>query len=459
MKRIIVVGAGLAGSEAALTAARLGAQVTLIDMKPGQRTPAHHCSSFAELVCSNSLKSNRPDTAQGLLKEELRALGCELLEIANSTSVAAGGALAVDRVLFSCAVTHRITGNPAIQVVEKEISSLESLLDDDSVVIVATGPLTSGGLYNSIQDFTGGEGLHFFDAAAPVIDVSSIDMTCAFRASRYDKGGPDYINCPLNKEEYIAFREALINAQTAPVKDFDEIYFKDCQPIEVLASRGEDTMRFGPLRPVGLNDPVTGKRPYACLQLRKEDLAGTMHSPVGFQTRLTFPEQRRVFGLIPALKDAVYYRYGVMHRNSFLNGPLVFKTGFRSQSDDRLYFAGQLSGLEGYVEAIASGLVSALQAVAQAKGFCETWMDYLIPSEKTMIGALASWVSNANCESFQPMNANFGLLPIDQQERKIRKQERSELRVAASAIAIAKTAMAVEDLLLSESPDDRRLRG
>ncbi|HZK28651.1 MAG TPA: methylenetetrahydrofolate--tRNA-(uracil(54)-C(5))-methyltransferase (FADH(2)-oxidizing) TrmFO [Clostridia bacterium] len=456
MKGVIVVGAGLAGSEAALTVARLGGQVTLFDMKPGKRTPAHHSSCFAELVCSNSLKSNRPDTAQGLLKEELRSLGSALLVVADETSVDAGGALAVDRALFSTAVTQRIKSHPAIHVVEREIDSLESLLDEDHVVIVATGPLTSGKFYNSIQAFTGGDGLHFFDAAAPIIDVSSIDMNHAFFASRYDKGGPDYINCPLSQQEYITFREALVSAQRAPVQDFDALYFKDCQPIEVLAERGEDTMRFGPLRPVGLIDPATGKRPYACLQLRKEDSEGTMWSPVGFQTRLTFSEQGRVFGLVPALKQAIYHRYGVMHRNSFLNGPLVLKKGFRSQKNGGLFFAGQLSGLEGYVEAIASGLVAAIQAVGIAKGFREEWLDALVPSSRTMIGALTAWVCQASSASFQPMNANFGLLPISHPERKIRKPERSEIRIAHSRAAIEETVLAIEDLLVSESPNDCR---
>ena len=408
--RVAVVGAGLSGAEAALTLARLSVPVTLIDMKPKKRSEAHASSYYAELVCSNSLKSDRPDTAQGLLKRELRALDSPLLKIADKTAVAAGGALSVDREQFARSVTDKIKEEEKITLLTKEVTSLDSLLSQYEIVILATGPLTSGTLYESIQQFTGEGGLHFFDAVAPIVDPETIDMSKTFFASRYGKGGADYLNCPLNEDEYKTFRTALLEADKAEVKDFDAVYFKDCQPIETLASRGEDTMRFGPLRPVGLMDPKTGKRPYACLQLRREDQEGAMWSLVGCQTRLTFPEQRRVFALIPALSKASYFRYGVMHRNSFLNGPSVLRHGFESRKREGLYVAGQLSGLEGYMEAIASGLLTALQAAGRYYGLTDDERQALIPDERTMIGALSHWVTTSDPEDFQPMNANFGIM-------------------------------------------------
>ncbi len=431
--RLLIAGAGLAGAEAALTAASLGLPVTLIDMKPQERSPAHTSSHFAELVCSNSLKSNRPETAQGLLKRELKSLGSALLAIAERTAVPAGGSLAVDRDAFASAVSDAINQHPLIQVSCRTIESLEELFQESRVQLVATGPLTGGGLYESIQAFTGAEGLHFFDAVAPIVEASSIDSEQSFMASRYGKGGQDYLNCPMNREQYLAFRQALLEADRASVRDFDPTYFKDCQPIEVLAERGEDTMRFGPLRPVGLIDPATGKRPYACLQLRKEDQAGAMLSLVGCQTRLTFSEQRRVFGMIPTLTRAEFLRYGVMHRNSFLQGPLVLGPGFQSRTRRGLFFAGQLTGLEGYVEAIGSGLVAAFQAAALIKGLGASDMEALLPSPRTMIGALASWVTGgASLQDFQPMNANFGLLPLDGEGKKVKKADRALLRIQES---------------------------
>lgn len=444
-KCVTIVGAGLAGSEAALTAARFGVAVKLVEMKPGEQTPAHSSPLFAELVCSNSLKSDRPETAQGLLKRELRALGSSLIRIADETSVPAGGSLAVDRGRFALAVTEEIEGHPFITVIEERVDSLDLLLEKEDLVIVSTGPLTGGGLYESIQQFTGSDGLHFFDAVAPIVDAQSIDHSRAFFASRYGKGGSDYLNCPLSREEYKGFREALTGAEKAVLHDFDKVYFKDCLPIETLAERGEDTMRYGPLRPVGLTDPVTGGRPYACLQLRKEARSGTMWSLVGCQTRLTFAEQRRVFGLIPALRQAEFLRYGVMHRNSFLNGPRVLGKGFQSRAVEKLFFAGQLTGLEGYVEAIASGLVAGLQAAAMIMGAGIRERTALIPPKNTMMGALASWVTEADPASFQPMNANFGLLPLA--GRRIRRKDRAKVRMDASDAGIAQVLKEMKKLL------------
>jgi methylenetetrahydrofolate--tRNA-(uracil-5-)-methyltransferase len=444
--RLTVVGAGLAGSEAALTAASFGADVTLIDSKPGVRSPAHMSDCFAELVCSNSLKSDRIDTAQGLLKHELRSMGSHLIAIADKTSVPAGGALAVDRDKFSQSVTDAIIRHPNIRIVEKTVRHLDDVTDSD-VVIIATGPLTSWSLYESIEQMTGVGGMHFYDAVAPIVDASTLDLKHTFVASRYGKGGNDYINCPMNEDEYTAFREALVEAERATIRDFDRIYFKDCQPVEVLAERGMDTLRFGPFRPVGLIDPRTGKRPYACLQLRRENEKGTMVSLVGCQTRLTFPEQRRVFGIIPALKNVQFLRYGVMHRNSFLNGPSVLSKGFRSRENRRLFFAGQLSGLEGYVEAIASGLMAAIAALGVAKSLSFEEIESMIPTPETMMGALAHWVSSSNEETFQPMNANYGLLPLSEEPVRIKKKDRPGIRAERSEKALKKTIFAIESLL------------
>jgi len=444
--RLTVVGAGLAGAEAALTGASFGAKVTLIDSKPGTRSPAHASEYFAELVCSNSFKSDRIDTAQGLLKNELRSMGSHLIALADKTSVPAGGALAVDRDKFAKLVTDTISRHPNIRVIEKTVSHLDDVPEGDAVII-ATGPLTSGSLYESIEEMTGVGGMHFYDAVAPIIDVSTLDREHTFVASRYGKGGDDYINCPLNEDEYTAFREALVKSEKAPVRDFDRVYFKDCQPVEALAERGIDTLRYGPFRPVGLIDPKTGKRPYACLQLRREDKEGTMVSLVGCQTRLTFPEQRRVFRMIPALKNIEILRYGVMHRNSFLNGPSVLLNGFQSRNNPRLYFAGQLSGLEGYVEAIASGLMAAISAIGAAKSLSQVEIESMIPTRETMMGALAHWVSSSNEETFQPMNANYGLLPLPDELGRVKKKDRPHVRARRSKTAMAKTITAIKSLL------------
>ena len=453
-KGLAILGGGLAGSEAALTAARLGLSVTLVDMKPGQRSPAHSQAYFAEHVCSNSLKSKRPDTAQGLLKEELTSLGSSLLALAHDHALPAGGSLAVDRENFSAAVTQSLKDHPGIRILEERVEDLQPWLQAYAAVIVATGPLPSGPLYQNIQEMTGGEGLHFFDAVAPIVEADSIDREKSFFASRYDKGGPDYLNCPLTQEEYLAFRQALMEADKAAIQDFDAVYFKDCLPIEVLASRGEDTMRYGPLRPVGLIDPKTGKRPYACLQLRQEDKEAAMWSLVGCQTRLTFPEQRRVFGLIPALGQAHFLRYGVMHRNSFIQAPLVLKQGFQSRMEDRLFFAGQLSGLEGYVEAIASGHMAAIQASAHALGLTGEEGAAFLPPQETMMGALAAWVTQAPAQDYQPMNANFGLLPLDQLGQKIKKKERGTIRQARSAQAMQGVLARIRHFFMGEAAHD-----
>ncbi len=451
-RHVTIAGAGLAGSEAALTAARFGLQVKLLDMKPGQLTPAHSQPYFAELVCSNSLKSDRPETAQGLLKRELRALGSGLIRIADHTAVPAGGSLAVDRSRFALAVTEALKGHPLITIVEKKIESLTDLLSEGGPVIVATGPLTSGPLFQSIEQFAGSGGLHFFDAVAPIADGESIDRSRTFLASRYGPGGDDYLNCPLTKEEYSVFRQALLSAEKAAVHDFDPSYFKDCVPIEVLAGRGEDTMRYGPLRPVGLIDPVTGRPPYACLQLRREDKSGSMWSLVGCQTRLTFPEQRRVFGLIPALVGADYFRYGVMHRNSFLRAPDVLTRGFQSRVREDLYFAGQLTGLEGYVEAISSGFIAALQAAAMIHGKDSLERESLIPPRETMAGALAAWVTEADPGSFQPMNANFGLLPLT--GMRVKKRDRPFVRICRSDAGIEKLKGLMRKILMEGAGPD-----
>lgn len=437
-----VVGAGLAGSEAALQLTRFGLKVELIDMKPGQRSPAHTMNDLAELVCSNSLKSEQETTASGLLKLELRELGSELLRIAETVRVPAGSALAVDRELFAEKVTAEIRNNPLITFRTEEIKELPQ---DDVPTIIATGPLTTDSLYKDIERFTGEDNLHFFDAIAPIVDAESLDPDQYFRAARYGKGGDDYINCPLIKEEYLQFRNALVEAKCAPVKDYDDILFADCQPIEELARRGEDAMRYGPLRPKGLRDPRSGETPYAVLQLRQENLEGTVYSLVGCQTRLTFGEQKRVFTLIPALADAEFLRYGVMHRNTYINAPTVLNLGFSTKKNPRLFFAGQISGVEGYVESIAAGLMAAHQAAAYFLGCDQQKALSLLPSENTVSGALARYIVQTDAKKFQPMNANFGLLPLPAEVR-IKKAERGAYRRDRSLESIRDTARAVNDM-------------
>ena len=400
---VTVVGAGLAGCEAANILASLGVKVRLCEMKPLKMTPAHHSDNFAELVCSNSLRAASTENAIGLLKEELRRLGSLIMEAADKAQVPAGGALAVDRTEFSSYITAKIRNNPLIEIVDGEITRIP----DDGIVIIATGPLTAGPLYEDIMRVTGDDGMHFFDAAAPIVSADSIDMNKAFRASRYGKGGDDYINCPMTKEEYIAFRNELVLAERADVKDFDkEIVFEGCMPIENMASRGEDTMRFGPLKPVGLIDPKTGKEPYACLQLRQDDRGSTMYNLVGFQTRLKFPEQKRVFGMIPGLENAEYIRYGVMHRNSYLNSPKCLSSRYSLRERPQVFFAGQITGVEGYIESTASGFLAGYYAGLMALGRDDAFE----PTADTAIGSMALYVSDPSVRHFQPMNANHGIM-------------------------------------------------
>ncbi len=404
MRPVKVIGAGLAGSEAAWQLAKRGVPVELWEMKPEKMSPAHHSADFAELVCSNSLRGDRLENAVGLLKEELRRCGSLLMACAEKTRVEAGGALAVDRARFSGLVTERIRSCPLIEVISKEAVEVP-----EGPVIVATGPLTSEALSEAIRSYFGGsEYLSFFDAAAPLIDAASIDMAEAWFASRYDRGSADYINCAMDKAQYTAFAAALRTAEEAPVHGFeDKFVFEGCMPVEVMARRGEDTLRYGPLKPVGLKDPKTGKEPYAVVQLRKDNAEGSVYNLVGFQTHLKFPEQKRVFSMIPALKQAEFLRYGVMHRNTFLNSPQLLDRYYASRRDPLTAFAGQLTGVEGYVESTASGFLSAVAMAAKVKGLAEPHFP-----QETAIGALGSSGSRGSAAgSFQPMNINYGILP------------------------------------------------
>ena len=402
---INVIGAGLAGCEAAMQIANRGIAVRLFEMKPQKRTPAHHTDLFGELVCSNSLKAMRVESAAGLLKEEMRRLGSFLMQCADRCQVPAGGALAVDREQFASLVTEGIRQHPLITVVHGEVTDIP----DDAVTVIATGPLTSDALAKKIEERFG-DSLSFFDAAAPIVTAESIDMDYAFTASRYDRGGDDdYINCPMNKEEYEVFYHALVNAERAPLHDFDvsnpKVY-EGCMPVEVLAQRGEGTLRFGPMKPVGLIDPRTGHRAWALLQLRKENAAGTMYNLVGFQTNLKFPEQKRVFSLIPALHRAEFVRYGVMHRNTFLCSPKVLRADFSVKENSKLFFAGQITGVEGYMESAASGIMAGMNAARLLEG-----KETLVLPPETMTGALARYIADPSVKKFQPMGANFGVLP------------------------------------------------
>lgn len=402
---ISVIGAGLAGCEAAWQIANRGIQVMLYEMKPNKKSPAHHSDTFAELVCSNSLKAARTASAAGMLKQEMRMLDSLLLKCADACSVSAGGALAVNRDDFSGMVTNYINQHPNITVVNEEITELPQ----DKIAVIATGPLTADLLAENIREKLGGA-LSFFDAAAPIVTAESIDFNSAFFASRYGKGsGDDYINCPMNKEEYESFHAELVAAQRAPLKDFDvqnpKVY-EGCMPIEVMAQRGADTIRFGPMKPVGLTDPKTGHRPWAVLQLRKENNQGTLYNLVGFQTNLKFPEQKRVFSMIPALKNAEFVRYGVMHRNTFINSPQLLDADYSLRKNHSLFFAGQLTGVEGYMESGSSGLLAGINAARLFMG-----KKTLVLPNVTMMGALAGYISNPSVTCFQPMGANIGILP------------------------------------------------
>ena len=405
MEPIIVIGGGLAGAEAAWQIAQRGVPVILYEMRPVKMTPAHQTDKFAELICSNSLGSDLPDRAPGLLKEELRKLGSLILACADATRVPAGGALAVGREAFAEEVTRRILSHPLIEVRRAEVTEIPR----QGIVVIATGPLTSEPLAEEIRKLTGGEHLYFYDAMAPIVTLESIDMTKAFRASRYGQGDDDYINCPMTAEEYYRFVDALVSAETIPLHTFeteDPRFFEACLPIEVLAKRGRDALAFGPLKPVGLIDPRTGERPFAVVQLRQDDLAGTLYNMVGFQTNLRWSEQDRVFRMIPGLEHAEFVRYGQMHRNTFIDGPRLLKPTMQLRSDERIFFAGQVTGTEGYVGSTASGFVAGVNASRLARG-----KPLVVFPPTAMIGALMHYVSSPAVKDFQPMKANFGIMP------------------------------------------------
>lgn len=420
-----VIGAGLAGCEAVTQLTRHGIPVILHEMRPVKSDEAHKTAYFAELVCSNSLRAGNIENAVGLLKEEMRRLGSLIMEKADEHQVPAGGALAVDRDGFAAAVTEAVKANPLVTVIHEEVTDLESL---EGTVIIASGPLTSDALFADIKKLLKSDYLHFFDAAAPIVTADSLDYDKVYRASRYDKGGADYLNCPFyTKEEYVAFWEALCNAESAPVKDFEHDVFEACMPIEEMAARGEDTMRFGPLKPVGLIDPRNGKEAYAVVQLRQDNAAASLYNLVGFQTHLKWPEQRRVFGMIPGLENAEFVRFGVMHKNTYLNSPQLLDKHFNLRSNKRFYFAGQMTGVEGYVESAASGLMAGLAAARAVLELPEVEFP-----EVTAHGALANYISNPTIENFQPMNINFGLIPP--LTVRIRKKREKNAQIAARAL-------------------------
>lgn len=421
--KFTVIGAGLAGVEAAWQIANRGYKVRLVEMKPLHFSPAHKSEMFCELVCSNSLKAERIESAAGLLKEEMSMLSSLTVPCAKEVRVPAGGALAVDRDLFSSEITRRIKENSNIEVVNELARKIEP--SDDEIVVVATGPLTYGSLNDEIQRLTGNS-LSFYDAASPIVTADSVDMSVAFGASRYDRGGSDdYINCPFNKEQYESFIEELVNAEGAVLHDFD--VYEGCMPIEKLAKRGKDAARFGPMKPVGLVDPRTGHRPWAAVQLRKENAKGTLLNLVGFQTNLKFPEQKRVFSMIPGLENAQFVRYGVMHRNSFINSPQVLNSDFSLRTNRNIFFAGQITGVEGYMESASSGILAGINAVRRAKG-----EESFVPEDVTMIGALCRYISDETVKNFQPMGANFGILPPI--EPKIRDKRERYAALAKRAV-------------------------
>ena len=432
---VSVIGAGLAGSECAWQLAQRGIQVKLYEMKPEKRTPAHHTDAFAELCCSNSLRGAGLENAVGLLKEELRQLGSLILSCADATRVEAGGALAVDRHGFANLVTERIRSHPNITVIPGEVTAIP-----EGEVVVASGPLTSDALAETLEKLLGeGCGLHFYDAAAPLVSAGSVDMESAWFGSRYDKGTADYVNCPMTEEEYAAFWEALTTAQEAEVHGFeDSQVFEGCMPVEVMARRGRDTLRYGPLKPRGLKDPRTGKEPYAVVQLRRDNAQGSIYNLVGFQTHLRFPEQKRVFSMIPALHDAEYLRYGVMHRNTFLDSPRYLNRYYQLKSEPRIAFAGQMTGVEGYVESAASGFLAGIELARRLRGMAP--VDF---PQETAIGALGLYVSNESIGNFQPMNVNFGIIPPLDHRVKGKRNKNAELSARSLAIIEARK----EDIL------------
>ncbi len=426
MEKVTVIGAGLAGCEAAAKLSSLGFRVVLREMKPEKYSPAHKSENFAELVCSNSLKAMRLESAAGLLKEEMRRLGSIVMEAAEKTSVAAGGALAVDRDLFSEYITDKIRSDPNIEVVTGEVTELP----ESGAVIVATGPLTSDALAENLRERFGGT-LSFYDAVAPIVTADSLDWDRVFLGARYDRGDADYVNCPMERDEYDAFYDALVSAERAPLHEFDNAdpkVYEGCMPVEIMASRGRDTLRFGPLRPVGLSDPKTGRRPWANVQLRLENAAGTLYNLVGFQTNLKFGEQKRVFSMIPGLENAEFVRYGVMHRDTFMDSPRLLDRNLSLKSEPRLFFAGQFTGVEGYTESAATGILAGINAARYLCGEAP-----LILPETTMLGALVGYITDESVSNFQPMGANMGILPP--LENKIRHKDERYAALAQRATA------------------------
>ncbi len=427
-KTVNIIGAGLAGCEAAWQASRLGVKVRLYEMKPQRMSPAHHSEYFAELVCSNSLRSDAPENAVGVLKEEMRRMNSLIIGAADICRIPAGSALAVDRTGFSKYITDTLEADENIEIIRKERISF----DEDEITVIATGPLTDGEFFRFLEKRFGDDHLSFFDAAAPIVERKSINMEHAFFASRYGKGDADYINCPLTREEYDAFYEALINAKTAKLHGFEEKgkVFEGCMPLEVMAGRGHDTLLFGPMKPVGLVDPKTGKEPYAALQLRQDNAAASMYNLVGCQTHLTFSEQKRVFGMIPALENAEFLRYGVMHRNTFINSPRLLTKYYNTRECENIFFAGQITGVEGYVESASSGLLAGLNAALLALG-----RPLLDLTNQTASGALSNYVSDPNIKNFQPMNANFGIMDMSLKVKGGKKARNLKLYERAVEIA------------------------
>ena len=436
MPTVTVIGAGLAGSECAWQLAKRRISVRLVEMKPHKMTPAHVSPDFGELVCSNSLRSDELTNAVGLLKAELRKLDSLIMMSADKNRVAAGGALAVDREGFARTITEKLRSHPNIEIVSAEATEIPA----EGIVVLATGPLTSDAMADAIAELCPEFDLHFYDAVAPIVTLESVDMESAFFASRYDKGTADYVNCPMDQDEYVAFVRELAAAKEAPVHGFDDGgVFEGCMPVEVMARRGEDTLRYGPLKPVGLRDPRTGKDNYAVVQLRRDNAEGTLYNLVGFQTHLTFPEQRRVFGMIPALKNAEYLRYGKMHRNTFLNSPKMLDRYYRLRADDRICFAGQMTGVEGYVESCASGMLAAIEMSRRLKGLAP--IDF---PRQTAIGALALYIENgAVTGDFQPMNVNFGI--IEPLGERIRGKREKNTKIAERSLAVIDEIVKRED--------------
>lgn len=422
---INVIGAGLAGSEAAWQIAKRGLKVRLYEMRPEKKTPAHHTQNFAELVCTNSLRANQLTNGAGLLKEEMRRLDSIIMEAADTHNVPAGGALAVDRETFSSAITEKLTNHPNVEVIREELTEIP-----EGLTVIATGPLTSDPLAQAIKRLTDDEGLYFYDAAAPIVEKSSLDMDKIYLKSRYDKGEAAYLNCPMTEEEFYNFYHELINAEMAELHDFeDQKFFEGCMPIEQMASRGEKTMLFGPLKPVGLEDPKTGKEPFAVVQLRQDNAAGNLYNLVGFQTHLKWGEQKRVFSMIPGLENAQFVRYGVMHRNTYLRSPEFLNATYQTKNRADLLFAGQMTGVEGYVESAASGLYAGINAALIAQG-----KEPVVFPEETMMGAMAHYITHASPKHFQPINANFGIIP--RLEKRIREKRERNLALSQRALAV-----------------------